>query len=460
VLSVNLFKKKKFDLKQAEKSSTFCPIPFVSMMAQPGGTASFCCIAYKPLEGESGEVLRFEKDSFPSIWNSTALRGVREKMLAGEKVKECEHCYYQEKLGRDNSYRKSAIRDWMQGPMAKESLRRIQQAQEDDFSIKTGPLYLDLRMGNTCNLKCRMCQPFNSSSLYKEYKKISKQRPEFLEWIKQHTFDSNDYAVYQWQSSPTFWNGLLENMNDVRKIYLTGGEPTLIKENIKLVEHLCETKQASEIEIVLNTNCTTYDPGLIEKLRNFRRVLIVASLDGVGDELEYIRYPSRWAKIQKNIESLAGIGGNLNLMFSPVFQIYNVYHMPDLLRYVDQLKENFDSVLFPDIIMLDYPPLLDVRNLPLKIKEKALKKLENFESDSKTLIHEPRFSDVLESVKSQLRQPAPKGASKHLMEFFRYTEYFDRSRDQMFSKALPELYRDLLSEGVVDVSKEGCEGAL
>ena len=48
----------------------------------------------------------------------------------------------------------------------------IEKFKNNEFADKSGPLSLDLRTGNKCNLKCRMCTPYKSSLMFAEQKRM------------------------------------------------------------------------------------------------------------------------------------------------------------------------------------------------------------------------------------------------------------------------------------------------
>ena len=106
-------KKYKNILKEpSEISPTFCVYPWMEFVLGPTAYIKLCCIALNAVEDQKGEAYEFGKDSLEDYWNSYGLRQTRKKMLTGEKIKACEHCYYQESIGR-TSYRQSFNRSWL-----------------------------------------------------------------------------------------------------------------------------------------------------------------------------------------------------------------------------------------------------------------------------------------------------------------------------------------------------------
>lgn len=105
--------------------------------------------------------------SIEEIWNSEAMRSVRRNLTEGRPVKECAYCYNQEKVGA-RSMRIDGLRAWGAGWLnpRSETIEVIKaKAIGNDFRLPDGPEWVDLDVGNLCNLKCRMCNGLSSSSI-------------------------------------------------------------------------------------------------------------------------------------------------------------------------------------------------------------------------------------------------------------------------------------------------------
>ena len=214
-----------------EYSKTFCPYPWIHVMTQPTGTISWCCVARDNFKDDNGKMVDLNKGhKIEDVWNSNHMRKIRQEMIDGEVVKGCEHCYDLEDMGFP-SYRTNYIRDWFEySGKGEEIHERIERSINNNFRVEEPPMYLDFRLGNMCNLKCRMCQPQNSSQIQKEYKKIEKADPSAGEFIK-NNFTWGQFAdhITPWQDDPEFLRQVEEWLPGVNKLYFTGGEPTIIE---------------------------------------------------------------------------------------------------------------------------------------------------------------------------------------------------------------------------------------
>ena len=100
------------------------------------------------------------------IWNSEMMRRVRRQMAAGEPVPECRYCYSQAKANLPNMW-SDVTTAWERGwlnPRNETAENLKSRARATNF-VLAGPESLMLRVGNLCNLKCRMCEGVSSSAI-------------------------------------------------------------------------------------------------------------------------------------------------------------------------------------------------------------------------------------------------------------------------------------------------------
>ena len=181
-------------------SDTFCILPWTHVSITASGDIRLCCEADNilaramPFNQQTGNPYKIYKDNIADVWHSEYYRQVRGKMLNGEQPSPCSTCYLSEK---NNLYSMRLVSNT-------QYMFDIEQSVTPPMHIK----YLDLRLGNLCNLKCRMCWP-GASSKWAE------------DWPME--FDEG----YDWPDHPYVWEQLEPFLDTVERIYLTGGEPTL-----------------------------------------------------------------------------------------------------------------------------------------------------------------------------------------------------------------------------------------
>lgn len=438
-------------LSHMEYSKTFCIYPWMHQMTTPTGKVNFCCISNKTqVLDDTGQAISLGTDSFAKAWNTNYMRAIRQKMVTGQPVKGCETCYHQEKIEK-RSYRQTHNEEWLKKLGEKEFKARVEDSIKNNFQVDKLPVYLDLRLGNLCNLKCRMCNPYNSVMIEKEWRELDQETNQQYSkfWQK---YNTENGSVDKWYESDNFWNDVEKYIPHLKKVYMTGGEPTLIEANYKFLDKCKEMGYAHKIELFFNLNFTTMRDRFIEQLKHFQWTSINASLDGYQADNEYIRGNSKWEMISKNIEKLIeNSDRNVGLGFSPVIQIYNILSITDLLDYIEGLMLKYDKNMLIDFLFCFYPDFLDFSILPKNIKVEAKKKIIEWSARSKTLHRKTENSFFLkngiESLINRLDQTMEQENGLKIKDFLEYTEMLDKKRFQSFSKSFPQLKEMLNNAG-------------
>ena len=134
----------------------------------------------------------------------------------------------------------------------------------------------------------------------------------------------------------------------------------------------------------------------------------------------------------------------VSVYFSPVVQVYNILNLIELLRWVDNLQEEFNAVIRHALIFCTGPHFLDIAVLPQNVRDQALAQiqeyLDTYQGDDSFLL------ECLESIQTILRTKF-KNSEKNLKQLFQYTHILDEKRGESFEQALPELNQLLNEEG-------------
>lgn len=426
-----------------KKSKTFCAMPFVSTMVNSDGKFKYCCIA----EGGSkntdlqtdGKTLDVNNSTLLDAWNSDTVRDVRKKMIAGEQVDACMKCDLQNKIGREG-YRDMMTKEWVWRIGADKMDALVKEAMEKDGVIESSPVYLDLRLGNLCNFRCRMCNPYSSSAIAKEHFQLWDKDDEYKRIYSSEYGGSPTHLKNQetWFESDMLWDQVESMIPTLKKVYMTGGEPTLIENNYYFMEK-CIEKGRKDIVMFFNTNCSNLTEKFTTVLSKFDRVDINASLDGFGEMNDYIRYPAHWWKISENFEKLASMK-NIHLGASPVVQIYNIFDLDKIIDYVDDVCKRFDRNIFIDFLIDTHPKYLDIKILPTEIKEAAWEKLNNYIINNKSKVERHELTkNSTYGILNLLKEDRIPLSDVYLKNFMSYTKILDKNRKQVFEDVCIEL---------------------
>jgi len=309
-------------------NTTLCVLPWVSIEASPIGTVRPCCLADDEIVDDLGQKFELGTANFQSIQNSNHMRNLRAQFLAGEKPQTCRKCWNEERAGRSSK--------------RMHSLDRLRHMLPDqDWTADAKPLmFLDLKLGNICNLKCRICGPWSSSQ-------FATEELNFMPRAEQKS--SHAYQMLRagaWpRENAQFWSQIDTVLSDIRYIEFTGGEPFMIAEHFAMLQGIVDRGIAHNVEIHYNTNGTHYPEKAHEIWRHFKTVEIAFSMDDLDQRFEYQRTNAVWTEVCDNLERFRQLRTqypNIQLQCCSTVNVFNV-------RYIDQLawwisKQNFDYV--------------------------------------------------------------------------------------------------------------------
>jgi MoaA/NifB/PqqE/SkfB family radical SAM enzyme len=360
-------------------SKTFCVLPWIHFATRPNGDMRLCCSANASGAGENhtvglvknerGQPANFGRETPMSAWNNEYMKDVRLTMLEGKIPASCSKCIAEESKGVA-SKRIWETGSWMEDGIDVEEL--IKQTQEDG-TVPEKLVYLDLRLGHTCNLKCVMCSPHDSSQWVGDHKKVyplfqAKELKEQMQW------DRKDFNNF-WHENPDFWKEMYAQIPNLKQVYFAGGEPLMIREHKWFLEEIIRQGYADKILIRYNTNGLLIDDEIIELWKKFKKVKVGFSIDAVGDRNYYIRYPSDWATIERNLHKLDNTPDNIQVSIATAIQILNVKHLADFAKW--KITQNFKKVNLENTVggiqagggivnmhLLYIPTFLSIRLLP------------------------------------------------------------------------------------------------
>jgi len=308
----------------------FCVLPWVSIEASPIGTVRPCCLADDEILDDAGNKFELSTANFLDIQNSNHMRRLREQFIAGERPQTCRKCWNEERGGRTSK--------------RMHTLDRLKHSIADtEWTADAKSLmFLDLKLGNICNLKCRICGSWSSSQFATE---------EINQLPREEQKSSHAYQMLRagaWPRENTqFWQQIDSVLTDIRYIEFTGGEPFMIDEHFDMLQGIVDRGIADQVEIHYNTNGTQY-PERGEKIwRHFKTVEIAFSIDDVGDRFEYQRSNANWLEVCANLDrfrDLKECHDNIVLQICTTVNIFNVRYLDQVAQWIDQNKESFNFV--------------------------------------------------------------------------------------------------------------------
>ena len=450
---------------------TFCPLPWNSLNLRNNGDLRLCCNAnsYTKNKGimrkEDGTPYNAGKDDWQEARNAPLLKEVRKSMMNGEWHSECERCR-QEEINGIRSRREYESEDWGSS-FGEINLEKAKEYTEADGTMDTSKQnieFMDIRYGNFCNLKCRMCGPTDSHQWYDDHVKLSggtgfhdvKVRVQLEKnkkgrWVTDH---------YDWfQNNNRYWDNFEKYAVNAKKLYIVGGEPLIIPEHQESLERLVASGNAGNIQLEYNTNLTMLPDRLVYLWEQFKQIRIGVSIDGIDDVFNYQRTPGKFDAVYKHMLTLQNNERiNLKAWFAYTVTTINVFHTADFMKWklTESGLDKFNHISAPRPIITHHmchsPKHYNVKVLPQYLKDQVAA----YYKEHKDWIVTTDFSDkvknnfvkVLDGIEKFMMSEdysvmTDWDDKTHLEHFIYTTHKLDELRDQNILDVVPQ-YKDLM----------------
>jgi len=274
-------------IKPSEGNKTFCMAPWTHTYLSPQTERRLCCASREPAQSfkqyidTGNDAKEYKPLTLDQHWNSDHMRSVRQRMMAGEELSECEVCDH--KLLNTNVYRSYF------NQLFKHKVDEAYDSTDESGATTMPTVSFDYRFNNLCNFKCRMCGDMLSSSWEAESRKEKSWNEDSQPWmaspLREQIKKFQDTQVVE-----EFTNAV--ETKTVKEIYWCGGEPLMWDIHWKAMQRIIELGFAKEVYVRYNTNLSrTSLKGikLFDLLPQFQDWQVCSSLDGTGEVGEYIR---------------------------------------------------------------------------------------------------------------------------------------------------------------------------
>ena len=378
--------------KEYFQKKTFCVLPWTGVYVQPDGQVRNCAITNETLGNINDQ-------SLEAILKGEINQAIKRDMLDDVEHPRCGHCHMLEQ-NQQPSMDQVSNRIWYLKTMASKDLSVFDRV--DNFQLKM----IDLRWKNTCNHACIYCGPDLSSLWASELGLPSRIDDDAME-------QSLGY-IYQ-------------NLHTINHVYLAGGEPLLIKENMRLLKTLLE--QRPDIDIRINSNLSVINNEIYNLLKQFQKVHWTVSVDGVGKEFEYVRYGGSWPTFVENLNQLKQDFEKIN--FNSTWCILTATGTLDCIEFLQTMGFHENTFI---VNPLDNPKIWHVGNLPRVMLDLLETRLM-----AKIGTADPKYA-LYNSLNLMLKF-LKMSFSENLQKTFIELAEIDRRRGTDSSLVFPELYK-------------------
>ena len=269
----------------------------------------------------------------------------------------------------------------------------------NNFDLQT----IDVRWTNLCNFACVYCSEQFSSKWADELNiKIEtpadKQLSDFQEYIYRHA-------------------------KNLKHVYLAGGEPLLMKENLKLLREL-----NPDVNLRINTNLSKVDTGVFDAVCQFKNVHWTVSAETIEDEFEYIRFGGKWQDFLENLSTIRKLDHKIS--FNMLWFLLNYDSVFGYVDYLKGLGFHNNSFIIGALVTPDH---LNIRHLPETVLNSLKLKLQSKINENPGYLLEDSYRNMLHYIE----QPV----EKNLRNSFEQLATMDQRRGVDSSKIFTELYK-------------------
>ena len=440
-------------------SPTFCALPWIHLATRPNGDARLCCVTNASgartgdhevglVKKENGQPANFGKDTLLSAFNNEYMKSVRKTMIEGKIPASCTKCFEEENNGVV-SKRLWELYEWNRDGL---DFQQLIKDTSNDGSVPPIIRYMDLRLGHTCNLKCVMCSPHDSSRWLQDYDKVMDGLKSKV--VKfQLNFEKTEFNN-TWYEKPEFWEEVFEQIPNITQLYFAGGEPLMIKEHRRFLDEIIKRGYAKNISLRYNSNGIFVNEDIINVWSQFKQVRYAFSIDAYGDRNHYIRFPAEWSDIERSLRLMDDAPDHIHCAIACAVQALNIKHIVDFAKW--KLSQGFKKINkftldeyqtgggIINLHLLYIPTFLSARILPKEDKEQVRKQFEDFKQwlwenytqDDNFWNTNPygwkRWEAILKFVEAE--------DHTHLLpDFIDYINNLDQVRNTKFSIIFPEL---------------------
>lgn len=335
----------------------FCPMPWTGLMYNFDGQIKNCIRSAGPL----GDI-KTQPISDIMLFNNH----VRQQQIVDQQpVPTCHTCYDIErgKKGLDHISDRIFY------------IRELKSVDPNTFQPGRFDLHaVDMRWSNLCNFACIYCGP-RFSSRWSDELKVQHQVPD-----QQQTNEIKNF-VY-------------DHANQLQHVYLAGGEPLLIKENLSLLDKLSPT-----VNLRINTNLSKVDTRVFEAVCAFENVHWTVSIDSVGKEFEYVRYGSSWQDFLDNLAIIRSLPHKIT--FNMLHFLLNYDSIFGCVEYLQNWGFHANSFVIGPLLDPDW---LDVRHLPDHVLGMVKNKLQEKINQKPGYLLEDSYQNMLHYIETPMEK--------------------------------------------------------
>lgn len=432
-------------------SETFCFYPFLELSTNPSGHIKPCCNHMGPMHDSDKKIIGIlDGSTFDTAWNSSHMVNLRKKLTNGEIPQQCNRCV----RDGNTSLRSRSIGEYKDNI---EVLNLVKNTIDNKYVATHSLKRLELKPSTLCNLKCLICNSYDSSQVSKELKLLAEKnsgieidngRVVRLNPTASGIVERNTFFVHvedpDWSENEEIWNNFKRLVPYLEVISFAGGEPTVMPFVIKALQYCVDTGYSKNIHVFVSSNFTNLNKSFFDLMHGYKKFELIASIDGTEEIQEYTRFPSKWSVVSKNyiLAKEYMKFDNVKILMNITVSILNIINLTELLYWIEDRAQEYPYFKqWPfNINLLMHPYEQQIHLLSDQNKLLAISRLEEYLSKSLILKEFVGLDSKIHLLISELKRPR----DPVLFEKFKqYISILDEHRENSIRKSIPELDIDV-----------------
>lgn len=417
-----------------KKNNLFCALAWMHSFVNNDGFIQVCCTGEEfdnVIRDNNHNPFQIRQDpSVEEVVNSNYMKDLRLKMMAGNLPEICKRCVEQEAAG-------ALSRRQIENRKYQKFTAKLIDETKEDGSIPVEIRSIDYRLGNFCNLQCRMCHPKASKNWVGDYLRL---KAGLIDGNSNYSPES--YQLTSSEGRDFILEDFEKKLDFLEDLHFGGGEPLVSPTMTKILEKCVELKISKRITLSYNTNLTVLPEKILELWKEFKGVELLVSIDAHGQLNNYIRYPSQWEDIDKNLKFLDNNFEKFSLRkieISATVQMNNILHLPELFKYTMGFK---NVRKFPNLVPILNPQYMQIHFLPTGLKQEAYIKLKKLmrlvDLNSNEIGSEEAIKGIRHIVSALGKKETMSFFWKMSRDFAIFTERFDKDKGLDYKDYNPE----------------------
>ena len=269
-----------------------------------------------------------------------------------------------------------------------------------------------------CNAKCIICGPKFSSLWIADDLKLKNSNSIF-----------SDVSIGEIKNKGFNYDNL--NLSQLEYLYFNGGEPLLTNDHIDV---LSKIKNLENLTLSYSSNGSIYPSSeTLEYWNKTKTTRIWFSIDAIGDQFNYIRFPLQWEEVKSNIIKLHNNFPNIDICFLFTAGVHNILEIKKTLDFFyDQLihahptDEKADRYRFYIQLAIG---LLDIKYTDKNLKKVFIDELKSIDEK-----YQNKTNYIINYLESTTEEPTTTWQT--------YLDQLDQIRPTDWKKTLPRLIID------------------